>query len=84
MGWRSSLLETVVKKSRERLSREWSMTGASRSPAAHARVLRRVRSAGVKPGMEGKTYRVAKPSPSKESSKPLIAKNFKPATPQKK
>ena len=62
MRWKSVLLEAIVKKSKERLSREWIATGAPsrggvRDKKTHTRVLKLVRRAGIKPGMEGKTYK---------------------------
>lgn len=62
MRWKSVLLEAIVKKSKDRLSKEWLATGAPsrggvRDKKTHTRVLKNIRRAGVKPGMEGKTYK---------------------------
>ena len=56
MTWESLLRETIVQKSKERLSREKMATGSSRNPKTHSRVLKLLRKAGVTPGKEFKTY----------------------------
>ena len=64
VSWQPTLVEAIVRKSKKRLSREWVATGAmSRafanqdSKEKHKKLLKKLRKAGVKPGMEGKTYR---------------------------
>ena len=62
MSWKSLLLEAIVKKSKDRLSTEWLATGApsrggERDKKTHTRVLKLIRRAGVKPGMEGRTFK---------------------------
>ena len=84
MTWESLLIETIVQKSKERLSRERMATGSSRNPQTHARVLRLLRQAGVKSGKEFNTYKVARGDWPKPKRK--IVKGFTPvpSTEQKK
>jgi hypothetical protein len=54
MMWKSIILEAIVKKSKERLKREYAAAGYPRKIGTLPRVLGKLRKAGIKSGMEGK------------------------------
>ena len=51
------LLSEIRLKSPERLKREFQATGSPSNPETHARVLKKLRNAGVRSGKEGRTYK---------------------------
>ena len=53
MKWKSILLEAIVKKSKERLKKEWGTAGYPRKKGTMPRVLGKLRKAGVRHSSEG-------------------------------
>jgi len=60
MTWKSLLLEAIVKKSKERLKKEWGTAGYPIKKGTMPRVLRKLRQAGVKHSKTGEVSIVPK------------------------